>query len=70
MSKPRDEMNSDDSVRAGQSGPMGDTGRADAAAGPDDQGISNRPGDEEDEDEFDDDDDEDTDEEAEEPDAE
>jgi hypothetical protein len=68
MSKPRDEMNSDD-VHAGNV-PMRNAGRPDGAAGPDEQGLSNRPGDEEDEDEFDDDDDEETDEEAEEPDAE
>lgn len=65
MSKPRDENYGEDrrSEAAGNVS-MRCAGQEDADA--DEQGISNRPGDEDDEDEFDDEDDEETEDEEEE----
>jgi len=57
MSRRNDQVD-DEPVQADQTRPIGDTRGSEAGTRPDEQGISNRPGDE-DEDEFDDEDDDD-----------
>jgi len=55
MTQPKNIFSIDDRRKTGQSVPLGDTGDGDTGVPDDQQGISNRPGDQDDEDLDDDD---------------